>query len=267
MSFFISCRIVLYSSIILAMAWGSASAQAPASSNANPPDTVAELVAANHVLAKLKLVDAFGHITMRDPTNPQRFFMARGVPPVDVTEKDILVLDLDSNVIDKKAGSAPLEKFIHGEIYKARPDVNSIVHSHSPTVIPFSVSKTPLRPIAHTGAFLLPAVPVYEQRTTAGGASNMMISDQKLGKALADTLGQNTVALLRGHGSVVVAPKVGLAVYRTYFTEVSAQLLLQARQLDGPLTYIYPDEAALANDLRNTGYTRQWDLWKKEMGN
>jgi HCOMODA/2-hydroxy-3-carboxy-muconic semialdehyde decarboxylase len=226
--------------------------------------TLAELVVANHVLARLKLVDAFGHITMRDPANPRRYLMARAMAPALVTEQDIMTFDLDSNPVDAKAGSPSIERFIHGEIYKLRPDVNAVVHSHSPTVVPFSVSGTSLRPISHTGAFLSPAIPVYDPRATVG-PSNLLISNQKLGRALAETLGAHTAVLIRGHGNAVVAPTVGLAVYRTYFTEVAAQLLLQAKQLDGPIKYLEPDEAAKAGDLRNTGYVRQWELWKKEL--
>ena len=250
--------------IVLALASGHAAAQTPGSGEVNRRDTLAELVAANRVLAKLKLVDAFGHITMRDPANPQRYLMARAIAPALVTEQDIMEFDLDSNPIDRRIGAPSFERFIHGEIYKLRPDVNAIVHSHSPSIIPFSVSQTPLRPISHVGAFLSPAVPVYDPRATVG-PSNLLISNQKLGIALAEALGGNTAVLIRGHGNAVVAPTVGLAVYRTFFTEVSAQLLLQAKLLDGPIKYLEPDEAAKANDLRNTGYIRQWELWKKEL--
>ena len=266
MSCFKPSLAALSAALFFVLAPRAASAQAP--NNAPPPDTIAELVAANHVLAKLKLVDAFGHITMRDPGNPQRYFMARSMAPADVTEKDILTLDLDSNQVSPKDGGVgpSLERFIHGEIYKARPDVNAVVHTHSPAVIPFSVSKMPLRPIMHTGAFLSPSVPIFDPRTV-DGPNNLLVANQKTGKALADALGKSTAVFIRGHGDAVVAPNVGLAVYRAYFTEVSAQLLLQAKQLGEPVTYIEPDEAALANDLRNAGYIRQWDLWKKEMAN
>ena len=257
-------RRALPCSIVLALAWGDAAAQTPGSGEANRRDTVAELVVANHVLAKLKVVDAFGHVTMRDPADPQRYLMARAVAPATVTQQDIMEFDLDSNPFDGRVGAPSFERFIHGEIYKLRPDVNAIVHSHSPSIIPFSVSRTPLRPISHVGAFLSPAVPVYDPRATVG-PSNLLISNQELGKALAETLGGNTAVLIRGHGNVVVAPNVGLAVYRAFFTEVSGQLLLQARLLDGPIKFLEPDEAAKANDLRNTGYIRQWELWKKEL--
>jgi HCOMODA/2-hydroxy-3-carboxy-muconic semialdehyde decarboxylase len=226
-------------------------------------ETVAELVAANHVLAMLGLVDAFGHISMRANDNTHHFLMARSMAPALVTEADIIRLDLDSRPLDEAAGSASIERFIHGEIYKARPDVMSVVHTHSPTIIPFSVSRTPLRPVSHVGAFLSPEVPVYDTRDTVG-ASNLLISDNMLGRALAEKLGLSTVVLIRGHGNAVVAPTIGMAVYRAYFTEKGAELLMQARQLDGPIAYVQPDEAELANSLRNNGYVRQWELWKEE---
>lgn len=251
--------------IVIATTLINAVADTSTSNDDKVRGAIKELVAANHVLAKLNLVDAFGHITVRNPVNPQRYLMARAIAPAMVTDQDIMEFDLDSNAIDPGAGSPSFERFIHGEIYKVRPDVNAVVHTHSPTIIPFSVSQTPLRPILHTGAFLAPTVPIFDPRETAG-PSNLLISDQRLGKALAQTLSGNTVVLIRGHGDAVVAPTIGLAVYRAYFTEVSAKLLLESRQLDGPIKFLEPDEAARANDLRNTGYIRQWDLWKKELG-
>jgi len=239
---------------------GSAAAQAPAS----PEDTIDELVAANRVLARLKVLDAFGHVTIRHPANPQRYLMARSIAPAIVTVDDIIEFDLDSTPIDARGRAPSIERFIHGEIYKLRPDVKAIVHSHSQTVIPFSVSKTPLRPISHVAGFLWPAVPVYDPRATVG-PSNLLISNREMGKALAEVLGRNSVALIRGHGDVVVATSAGLATYRAYYTEASAQLLLQTRLLDGPITFLDSEEAARINDLRQTGYVRQWEQWKREL--
>jgi ribulose-5-phosphate 4-epimerase/fuculose-1-phosphate aldolase len=250
----------LCSLIMLVMTSGSAVAQAPASTE----DNIEELVVANHVLAKLKVLDAFGHVTIRHPANQQRYLMARSIAPALVTEGDIIEFGLDSNAIDARGRAPSIERFIHGEIYKVRPDVKAIVHSHSPTVIPFSVSKTPLRPISHVAGFLWPAVPVYDPRATVG-PSNLLISNREMGKALAEVLGQNTVALIRGHGDVVVATSAGLATYRAFYTEASAQLLLQTRLLDGPITFLDPEEAARINDLRQTGYVRQWEQWKREL--
>ena len=262
---FLRWRTVSLTCVVFATALTNAFAQIQASSDGKVRAAITELVAANHVLARLNLVDAFGHITVRDPSNPGHYLMARAIAPAVVTAQDIMEFDLDSNAIDAGAGSPSFERFIHGEIYKLRPDVNAVVHTHSPNIIPFSVSKTPLKPILHTGAFLVPAVPIYDPRATVG-PSNLLIADQKLGNALAEALGSNTVVLIRGHGDAVVAPTIGLAVYRAYFTDLSAKLLLQARLLDGPIKFLEADEAAKANDLRNNGYIRQWDLWKRELG-
>lgn len=256
--------LIVFVLIVLIAACGNAGAQAQGSTAADQRDTVDELVAANHVLAKLQVLDAFGHVTIRHPANPRRYLMARSIAPALVAEQDLIEFDLDSNPIDAGGRAPSIERFIHGEIYKLRPDVSAIVHSHSPTVIPFSVSKTPLRPISHVAGFLSPAVPVYDPRATVG-PSNLLISNRELGKALAEALGQNTVALIRGHGNVVVATNAGLATYRAFYTEISARLLLQARQLDGPITFLDAAEAAKINDLRQTGYVRQWELWKREL--
>src|ERR1700685_596917 len=203
-----------------------------------------DLVAANRTLARLNAPAASGHVSVRDPRNPQRNLISRSIAPESVTAADILLLDLDSQTVDPKDDGKLLyrERFIHGEIYKARPDVHAVVHSHSPTVVPFSVTQVPLKAIR--AAFLYPEVSLFYTRNTAGW-TNLLISNQALGKALAQTLGQNSVALLRGHGNVVVAPTVRIAVYRAIYTEANAKLLLQAKMLGGPITYLAPEEAAL----------------------
>jgi HCOMODA/2-hydroxy-3-carboxy-muconic semialdehyde decarboxylase len=158
------------------------------------------------------------------------------------------------------------ERFIHSEVYKARPDVNAVVHSHSPTVVPFSVTQVPLRPIR--AAFFYPEVPVFDTRASAGW-TNLLISNASLGKALAQTLGKNSVALMRGHGNVVVAPSVRVVVYRAIYTEANAKLLLQAKMLGGPITYLAPEEAALMDKEQSRhrpghGHDRTWEMWKQE---
>ena len=158
------------------------------------------------------------------------------------------------------------ERFIHSEIYKARPDVNSVVHSHSPTVVPFSVTDQPFLPIR--AGFLYPEVPVFDTRDAAGW-TDLLISNPMLGKALAEKLGNNTVVLLRGHGNAVVGPSVRVAVYRAVYTEANAKLLLQAKLLGGPIKYLAPEEAAIMNATRATvrpghGSDRIWELLKSE---
>ncbi|CAN5406597.1 hypothetical protein BH11PSE4_BH11PSE4_14780 [soil metagenome] len=223
---------------------------------------IQELVIANHVLTDLNVIDGFGHISMRHPTNPNRYLMSRSVAPALVTADDIMEYDLDSNPVDAKGRVSFLERFIHGEIYKTRPDVMAVIHTHSQGVIPFSISSVGLKPVFHLGAFLSPSVPVFEIRDTAG-QSNMLVSNPKLGKALSSTLGDRSVALMRGHGSVVVAATVPMAVFRAYYSNVNAQLQMQAMSLGGPVTYMDPEEAQKTLGVIEQIHGRAWDLWKR----
>ena len=235
----------------------------PASAGAVDPRLVEDLVAANRVLAQEGILDAYGHVSVRHPTNPNRYLLSRSLAPILVTASDIIEYDLDSNPIDAEGRQSVLERFIHGEIYKARPDVKAVIHSHSPTVVPFSVSQTPLRPVIHVASFLWVGVPVFEIRNFGGSATDMLVRNAGLGKALAATLGDKPVALLRGHGKVVAAADVQLAVRYAIYTEVNARLQATAIALGGPITYISPGEGA-ARDKNPGDFARAWELWKKK---
>ena len=235
---------------------------APASGGPIDPAAMRDLVLANRVLTDLNVIDGFGHVSMRHPSNPIRYLMGRSVAPALVVADDILEYDLDSNPVDARGRNSFLERFIHGEIYKARPDVMAIVHTHSPGVIPFSVSSVPLRPVFHLGAFLSPSVPVFEIRDTAG-QSNMLVSNAQLGKALAATLGDRNVALMRGHGSVVVAATVPMVVFRAHYSNVNAQLQMQAMSLGGPVTFMEAEESQKTLGVIEQIHGRAWDLWKR----
>jgi HCOMODA/2-hydroxy-3-carboxy-muconic semialdehyde decarboxylase len=239
-------------------------AQPPAPTSAGPvdPALMQDLVVANRVLTDLNVIDGFGHVSMRHPTDPNRYLMGRSVAPALVTADDIMEYDLDSNPVDAKGRASFLERFIHGEIYKARPDVKAVVHTHSPGIIPFSVSSTPLRPVFHLGAFLFPDVPVFEIRDSAG-MSNMLVSNAQLGKALASTLGDRSVALMRGHGSVVVAGTIPMAVFRAHYSNVNAQLQSQALALGGSVSYLLGEESQKTLGVIDQIHGRAWDLWKR----
>jgi ribulose-5-phosphate 4-epimerase/fuculose-1-phosphate aldolase len=239
-------------------------AQPPAPTSAGPvdPALMQDLVVANRVLTDLNVIDGFGHVSMRHPTDPNRYLMGRSVAPALVTADDIMEYDLDSNPVDAKGRASFLERFIHGEIYKARPDVKAVVHTHSPGIIPFSVSSTPLRPVFHLGAFLFPDVPVFEIRDSAG-MSNMLVSNTQLGKALASTLGDRSVALMRGHGSVVVAATIPMAVFRAHYSNVNAQLQSQALALGGSVSYLLGEESQKTLAVIDQIHGRAWDLWKR----
>jgi ribulose-5-phosphate 4-epimerase/fuculose-1-phosphate aldolase len=224
---------------------------------------IEDLVIANHILAEQGVLDAFGHVSVRDPRDPQRFLMSRALAPALIRTEDVMEYDLDGNAVDPKGRTSFLERFIHSEIYRARPDVKAVVHSHAPAVIPFGATQTPLRPISLVAAFLPPRVPVFEIRRTAG-MTNMLVSNPQLGRALAETLGPNPVVLMRGHGMVVVAPTLPLVVYRAVYTMLDARLETEAISLGGPVTFLEPQEAEDANKTLDQVHLRAWELWKLE---
>jgi HCOMODA/2-hydroxy-3-carboxy-muconic semialdehyde decarboxylase len=222
-----------------------------------------DLVAANHILATEGIVDGYGHVSVRSPRNKDRFFLSRSLAPESVAAADILEHGLDGEPIDPKGKTPYKERFIHSEIYRARTDVNAVVHCHAPSLIPFGVTKVPLRPMYHQSAFLAAGVPVFEIRE-AGGMTNMLVETAALGRALAKTLGDKPAALMRGHGAVVVADTIPNVVGRSIYLEINARVQAQAIALGGPITYIDPEEAR--KYAASDNYSRAWELWKKKAG-
>jgi HCOMODA/2-hydroxy-3-carboxy-muconic semialdehyde decarboxylase len=239
-----------------------ASAQSPASGGPVDAALIEDLVAASRILADQGVLDAYGHVSIRHPANPNRYLIARAMSPANVKPDDIMEFDLDSNPVDRRGRSMFLERFIHGEVYKARPDVNAVIHSHSPGVIPFGITSVPMRPVFHTAAFLAVGVPVFEIRDV-GGMTDMLVRNGPLAKALATTLGDKPVVLMRGHGNVVVGPNVKRATIRAVYTEVNARLQTIALGLGGPINYVSAEEGALRD--KNPGDEgRAWDGWKEK---
>jgi HCOMODA/2-hydroxy-3-carboxy-muconic semialdehyde decarboxylase len=227
---------------------------------------IADLVTGNHILYDQKVMDGYGHLSARDPRDPNRFLMSRARAPGMVETSDIMLFGLDGEPIKDDGRPIYSERFIHSEVYKARPDVNAVVHTHSPTVVPFSVTQEPLKPIR--APFFYPEVPVWEIRE-AGGWTDLLVKNRELGRSLAETLGQNSVALLRGHGDVVVGPTLRIAVYRAIYTEANAQLLLAAKMIGGPITYLAPEEAEIMESNQGRvrpghGHDRTWEIWAAE---
>lgn len=245
----------------------AAIAQGPAPTSAGPvdPALIEDLVAANHILYDQGVVDGFGHVSARHDKDPNRYLMSRSMAPALVAAGDILEYDLDSTPIDQRGRAVYLERFIHGEIYKLRPDVHAIVHSHSPAVIPFADVRVPLRPMNHIAGFLGGGVPVFEIRDVAGLASNMLVSSPAIGHALALVLGPHSVALMRGHGSVAAAQSVRHVVFRAIYTEVNARLQSEALRLGEP-TFLNDAEAAAAMKTNDALVDRPWELWKRRSG-
>jgi ribulose-5-phosphate 4-epimerase/fuculose-1-phosphate aldolase len=245
--------------------WRRAVAQsAPVSAGPAAPALIEDLVAASRILADQGVVDGYGHVSVRHDRDPNRYLMSRSLAPALVTSADIMEWDLDSVPVDPRGRTGFLERFIHGEIYKARPDVTAVVHNHSPSMIPFGVTTAPLLPLYHMSAFLGGGVPVFDIKTAAGESTDMLVRNPALGRALAQTLGARPVALMRGHGAVVVGPSVQVVVFRSIYTEMNAKLQAQAMALGGPVTYLDPEEAGKA--AANVGGTisRPWELWKRK---
>ena len=237
----------------------------PAGDAAAPYAAVRDLVLANRVLANEGILDAFGHVSMRHPVNRERYLLSRQVAPLLVQGEDVLVMDLDSVPVVETSVALFIERFIHGEIYRRRQDVQAIVHSHSPTTIPFSVTGVKLKPISHMSGFLEPAAPVFEIRNEVKN-NDMLVRTQALGKALAETLGERPVALMRGHGNVVVAPDVKVAVFRAIYCELNARLQLQALQLDSKPRYLSTAEAENSDASNMKVVGRAWRYWAERAG-
>ncbi|MGH7090674.1 MAG: class II aldolase/adducin family protein, partial [Stellaceae bacterium] len=184
----------------------------------------ADLVAANRILFSEGVLDGFGHVSVRDERRPDRFWLARSMAAGLVEARDILAFGLDGEPLDARSRAVFLERFIHSEIYRARPDVQAVVHSHSPNLVPFGTTPTPLKPLYHMTGFLGEGVSVFEIRKMAGKGTNLLITNGRLGAALAKSLGAKPAALMRGHGSVAVGSSLQQVVYRAIYMELNARL-------------------------------------------
>jgi ribulose-5-phosphate 4-epimerase/fuculose-1-phosphate aldolase len=223
---------------------------------------IEDLVAAYRILAEHGVIDGYGHVSVRDERDPNRYVMARSLAPELVTDADMIAYDLDSNPLDANGRDSVRERFIHGEVYKVRPEVMAVVHNHSHAVIPFSVTRTPMRPIFHMAAFVGMGVPVFEIRDVEKG-TNLLVLNNKLGAALAGVLGNHPAALMRGHGAVVTGENLPRAVGRSIYLDISAQMQMQAMTLagaGGEITYI--DDAEVAASAPPQDYVRAWPMWR-----
>jgi HCOMODA/2-hydroxy-3-carboxy-muconic semialdehyde decarboxylase len=240
-----------------------AAAQSPSAGPAAAP-LVEDLVAASRILADQGVLDGYGHVSARHDRDPGRFIMSRSLAPELVTAADVMEYDLDSEPVEPRGRASFLERFIHGEIYRARPDVRAIVHSHSPSVVPFGVTGVPLRPLYHMSAFLGDGAPVWDIRVAAGGDTDMLVRTRELGASLARTLGPRPVVLMRGHGVAAVGAGLPEVVFRSVYTEVNARLQAQALALGGRVTYLSPEEARRAEATIAGTLGRPWELWKRK---
>jgi HCOMODA/2-hydroxy-3-carboxy-muconic semialdehyde decarboxylase len=223
---------------------------------------IEDLACAYRILAEHGVIDAYGHVSVRSDRDPKRYCMARSLAPELVTEEDMIEYDLDSTPIDARGRESVRERFIHGEIFKARPDVNAVVHNHSPSVVPFSVTTAPMRPLFHMAAFVGQGMPNFEIRDAQKG-TDLLVKTPYLGQALAKTLGKAPAALMRGHGSVTVGENLARAVGRSVYLEMSARMQLEAMMIAGPggkITWL--DEAEVQASVPVQDYNRAWPMWR-----
>ncbi|MCC6888945.1 MAG: class II aldolase/adducin family protein [Hyphomicrobiales bacterium] len=231
---------------------------------APPKQLIADLVLANKILFGLNVVDAFGHISVRHPNDPGKYLMSRHLPPGMVTPRDIVLFDLDSTPLTHADKPQYSERFIHGEIYKQRPEVISVVHCHARPLIPFANAKgATLRPMFHMCGFLGCGVPVFEIRD-AGGNTDMLVRTPALGKALADTLGDKNVVLMRGHGATMTGVSIQEVVFRAVYSMENAAIQMQAQVLanGSEVVFLNEEESELSGRGRNV--PRAWTLWKDQ---
>lgn len=242
------------------LATGGAASAAGDATPAPPADAklIKDLVSANHILAREGLVDGYGHVSVRRSEARNHYLLSRDLAPALVSADDILEYDLDSNPLNGEGRAQYRERFIHGEIYRARPDVQAIVHSHSPAVVPFSISSVALRPVFHMAAFVSQGVPVFDG--TRDRSRHLLIESPELGRALAAKLAMKPAILIRGHGVAVVGTSLPMAVGRSVYLEQSARIQAQAVALQGEITYL---DSEGAEELALNAYPRAWELWER----
>jgi ribulose-5-phosphate 4-epimerase/fuculose-1-phosphate aldolase len=230
------------------------------------PTLLRDLVLANRILANEGVVDAFGHVSIRHPNDPERFIISRSLGPELVTEADLQVFALDGEQVGGHPDRPYAERVIHGAVYEARPDVQAVCHNHAPSVIPFSVTGVPLRPIWHVAGAIGADIPLWDIADEFG-ETDMLVRTIEQGRSLARTLGPRTVALMRGHGSVVAGPDVRALTSACVYLEQNARVLLQALAL-GQVRYLSPGEVEQIGGpvAGSLGLERAWTTWVRRVG-
>jgi ribulose-5-phosphate 4-epimerase/fuculose-1-phosphate aldolase len=230
---------------------------------------IQDLVIANRILAKEEVVDAYGHVSVRHPDNPHRFFIARSLAPDLVEREDIVELDLDGQPVRDESRPLYLERFIHAAIFAARADVHAVVHAHAEDILPFGIAQaTPLRPVIHSGSFIGPHVPVWDIADEFGD-TDLLVRNMDHGRDLARCLGNHKVALMRGHGFASAGRSLIEVVRLSVYLPRNARALLRAKQLGGEVKYLTEGEI----NARASGYSayspetwRAWEYWANKAG-
>jgi HCOMODA/2-hydroxy-3-carboxy-muconic semialdehyde decarboxylase len=228
------------------------------SASAGPADPalIEDLVMANRMIVDKDVIKIRGHLSVRHNLDPNRFLMSRSMAPGLVTAADIMEFDLDGNAIDHQGREIFSERYIHSEIYRARPDVMSVIHTHAPALVLFASSPIRLRPLFGAASFMgNDGVPVFQNGVSGGGVGN-----PPLGEKLAQTIGQGAVVFMRGHGTVVVGFSLQNVVGRLVHLDTNAKLVAQHLSMGQEPIYIVAREDAASRD---NDYAREWDSWKR----
>jgi ribulose-5-phosphate 4-epimerase/fuculose-1-phosphate aldolase len=220
-----------------------------------------ELAVANRILAQEGVIDAFGHVSVRHPGDAGRYFLARARSPELVSPRDIFEFDLDSQPVEPVTVPLYAERVIHGEIFKARPDVMAICHHHAPAVMPFCVSGDPIVPVFHLGAAMGAVAPFWDSRDEFGD-TNLLVATPAQGASLARALGKHSVVLMRRHGATVVGASLREAIFRVIYSCDNAHYLSEAKRLGdfSPLTHGEIEMAQALYQLPAV-HGRAWEYW------
>lgn len=222
-----------------------------------------ELILGTRILVNENIIDGFGHISVRDPRNPERFWMVRENGIHSQPETLLVELDLGANSTQTNGPRPSIERFIHSEIYRARPDVNSVVHTHAPSLIPFGVTGIPLKPLFHLCGFLEEESPNFDIEAEYG-ATDLLITDERKGKSLATVLGLSAIVLMRGHGATIVGSSIQEAVYRAVYSTLNASMQSTAMVLGTP-KFLSREEAVTTEALHRDVLSRPWNFWKSKL--
>ena len=220
---------------------------------------------ANRILAREGVVDAFGHVSIRHPERLDRFILSRARAPECIEIDDLMEFTLDGTPIEPRGRKPYAERYIHAAVYEARADVRAVVHNHSPSVIPFGITGTPLRPVMHMCASMGAHVPLWDSRT-AFGDTNLLVTNMAMARDLASSLGARPVALMRGHGCVVAGRSLRDVVFNSIYLELNANLQLKASAL-GEITFLSDGEIeAILSTRASFTYERAWEYWCRRAG-
>lgn len=227
---------------------------------------IEELVIANHILYDQNALDGYGHISVRNPANPNTFFLARSVAPSTVRVEDIIEFDMNGKALNGDTRTAYGERFIHSGILKNRPDINSVIHGHAPPILPYGLTGTTLKPVYHMSSFLGEGAPIFEIRNFAkpNPDTDMFVSNIELGNALSQTMGLQYFVLMRGHGYAAGADSIKKAVFRAIYAIQNASIQSEAMKM-GQVQYLTPGEAAISQETIEKTIGRPWQLWTERV--